>query len=108
MVCAAALRTIPFAACASNSIVSATPFPCSPGLSLDQKLDAIARDRAVLATLRQLARCGLREGDLLRHSAAGLYGRLGVCRAPDGPRLVVTTSQGERHPYTDDWICATR
>jgi hypothetical protein len=108
MVRAAALRTISIAACASDSTVSATPLPCSPGLSIGQKLDAIARDRAVLAALRQLARCGLREGDLLRHRAAGLYGRLGVCRNPEGPQLVVTTSQGERHPYTADWICATR
>ena len=82
--------------------------PCAQGLSLDQKLDAIARDRAVLAALRDLARCGLREGDLLRHRDAGLYGRLGVCRAPEGPRLVVISCQGEQHPYTEDWICATR
>ncbi|HRZ00406.1 MAG TPA: hypothetical protein P5024_02520 [Burkholderiaceae bacterium] len=87
----------------------ATDLPaCAQGLSLDQKLDAIARDRAVLAALRNLARCGLREGDLLRHRDVGLFGRLGVCRAPDGPRLVVISCQGEQHPYTEDWICATR
>lgn len=70
--------------------------PAAAALSLQNKLDRIAHDRAVLTLLRQLAREGLREGDALRHVDDGTQGRLSIERQESPPRIVVTTERGER------------
>ena len=58
-------------------------------LSLDRKLAAIARDRAVLHLLRDLAGWGLREGDRVCHRSTGMPGRLVIDRAAASPRILV-------------------
>lgn len=73
--------------------------PPGPALTLQHKLDRIAHDRDVLALLRDLAREGLREGDLLRHATSGVIGRLAVARDEDPPRPVVVCAGGTREPY---------
>ncbi len=75
--------------------------PAAPALSLQNKLDQIAHDRDVLALLRDLARHGLREGDLVR-SQDGTPGRLQIERHESPPRVVVATPQGSREPYSID------
>jgi hypothetical protein len=58
-------------------------------LSLDRKLAAIAQDRARLHLLRELAGCGLREGDRVCHQSTGVQGRLAIDRAAVAPRILV-------------------
>jgi hypothetical protein len=79
--------------------------PAAPSLTLQNKLDRIAHDRDVLALLRELAREGLREGDLLRHAGSGITGRLAVERDEQPPRPVVVCAGGTREPYcSGDWL----
>lgn len=77
--------------------------PPAPALSLQNKLDHIAHERDVLALLRDLARHGLREGDVVRR-ADGLPGRLAIERQESPPRVVVATEVGSREPYhSEHW-----
>jgi hypothetical protein len=62
-------------------------------LSLDGKLAAIAQDRAVLHLLRDLADCGLREGDRVCHRSTGVQGRLAIDRIAVAPRILVRPDQ---------------
>lgn len=57
-------------------------------LSLQAKLDQIARDREVLSVLQSLARLGLREGDMVSNTTSGAKGRISV-RRNDGPAVAV-------------------
>jgi hypothetical protein len=62
--------------------------------SLQQRLERVARERDVLAVLRELARHGLREGDQVLNLRTSISGRLHVdCNAPD-PVPVVDTDLG--------------
>ncbi len=74
--------------------------PNSPGLSLQHKLDRIAHERDVLALMGELARAGLREGDVVRHCATGDAGRLRIDRDDHPPRIVVVTDTGARESYS--------
>lgn len=71
--------------------------------TLQTKLDQIARERAVLALLRELAALGLREGDPVRNVESGEVGRLTVTRADDAPRAVVTLPAGGQAAFDDCW-----
>jgi len=77
--------------------------PTAGKLSLQSKLDQIARDLEVLALLRQLAAQGLREGDRVRHVATGEAGYLNVTRENDAPRAVVVLSSGSRTTFGIGW-----
>jgi hypothetical protein len=71
-----------------------------PALSLQHKLDRIARERDVLALMGELARAGLREGDAVRHIATGAIGRLWIDRDGEPPSAFVVTEDGGREPYS--------
>ncbi len=78
--------------------------PASPALSLQGKLDQISHDRDVLHLLRELARHGLREGDMVRNTADGTEGRLVISRQDQPPRTLVALTDGSReHFSTDTW-----
>jgi hypothetical protein len=72
--------------------------PPAPQLSLQNKLDQIAHDREVLALLRELARQGLREGDIVAR-ADGTRGQIAIDRQEASPRIVVATDSGSREPF---------
>ena len=72
----------------------------APTLTLQGKLDQIARDRDVLALMRELARQGLREGDAVRRADDGTPGRIAIDRDESPPRIVVATAAGSREPFT--------
>jgi hypothetical protein len=73
-------------------------------LSLQTKLDQIARERAVLALLRELAGLGLREGDHVRNVETAEVGQLIVLRADDGePQAVVVLPSGTRARFDSRW-----
>jgi len=72
--------------------------PPAPHLSLQHKLDQIAHDREVLALLRELARQGLREGDMVSRSD-GHAGQIAIERQDAAPRIVVVTPSGDREPF---------
>lgn len=75
-----------------------------PMLSLQTKLDLIARERAVLALLRELAAAGLREGDCVRNADTGEIGRLTVLRAGDAePRAMVVLPSGAQDRFDARW-----
>ncbi len=75
-----------------------------PMLSLQTKLDQIARERAVLALLRELATLGLREGDCVRNADTGEIGRLTVLRAGDTePRAMVALPSGAQARFDARW-----
>lgn len=81
--------------------------PTPPALSLQDKLDRIAHERDVLALQRDLARCGLREGDrVCAHDGAG-QGRVLIARDEQPPRLLVLTDDGTRTAFSSaDWRVA--
>lgn len=83
-------------------------FAAVRGLSLQEKLETLAREREVLMALRDLARRGLREGDLLKHSIDGCEGRLTVQRTGPAAGILVQTGDGTRLPYSSDWIARPR
>jgi hypothetical protein len=72
--------------------------PPTPHLSLQNKLDQIAHDREVLSLLRDLARQGLREGDIVARSD-GTRGQIAIDRQEASPRIVVATACGSREPF---------
>jgi hypothetical protein len=72
-------------------------------LSLQDKLDRISRDRDVLAQLRDLARQGLHDGDVVRHRASGARGRVMVLRAEPVPCSVVQLDDGRQVPFDAGW-----
>ena len=72
-------------------------------LSLQSKLDLIARDRAVIALLRELAAGGLCEGDCVRHAQTGETGVLNVERNDAEPRAVVVLASGARAAFDSFW-----
>jgi hypothetical protein len=74
--------------------------PSSPALSLQNKLDQISHDRDVLQLMRDLARAGLREGDLVRHRGDGSPGRLTIARQDDPPRVLVALDNGSHEPFS--------
>lgn len=74
-----------------------------PALSLQSKLDRIAHERDVLALMRELARAGLREGDVVRHACTGDAGRLWIDREGRPPRIVVLIETGTREAYSADF-----
>ena len=65
-----------------------------PALSLQDKLDRIARERDVLALQRELAQRGLREGDAVLALDGGARGRLLIARDETPPRLRVLADDG--------------
>lgn len=71
-----------------------------PVLSLQEKLDRIAHERDVLALQRDLAQCGLREGDPLRSLDGSARGRLLIDRDESPPRLLVRTDDGTLSDYS--------
>lgn len=71
--------------------------------TLQTKLDQIARERAVLALLRDLAARGLREGDRLRNADTGEVGQLVVARDDDAPRAVVRLASGAQAAFDARW-----
>ena len=71
--------------------------------TLQTKLDQIARERAVLALLRDLAALGLREGDRVRNAETGEVGQISVTRADDAPRAVVTLPSGAPAAFDGRW-----
>lgn len=63
-------------------------------LSLQAKLDQIAREREILAVLQSLARLGFREGDAVVNVSSHQAGQIAVQR-DDGPAVaVVRTAAG--------------
>lgn len=74
----------------------------APALTLQNKLDLIAHEREVLALLRELARQGLREGDLLQRLDDGSSGRLEIDHERSPPCAMVATARGGREPYLHD------
>jgi hypothetical protein len=75
-------------------------------LSLQDKLDRISHDRDVLAELRDLARQGLHEGDMVRHRESGERGRLAVLRGATVPSSVVQLDDGRQVPFDPSWRLA--
>jgi hypothetical protein len=72
-------------------------------LSLQDKLDRIAHDREFLALLRDLARQGLQEGDVVVHRKDGCRGRLVVSR--DQTQALVVRDDGTEMPLSrGEWI----
>lgn len=71
-------------------------------LSLQDKLDRISHDRDVLAQLRDLARRGLNDGDVVRHRHSGACGRVVVLRE-HVPCSVVQTDDGRQVPFDANW-----
>lgn len=65
-----------------------------PVLSLQAKLDQIAREREALSVLQTLARLGLREGDRVANLASGESGRISIRRNDDPIVAVVETAGG--------------
>jgi hypothetical protein len=79
-----------------------------PALSLQEKLDRIAHDRDVLALQRQLAECGLREGDTVLALDGGARGRLLIARDQSPPRLNVLADDGTATEFSPSrWRRAT-
>ena len=76
---------------------------CASPLSLQDKLDRISHDRDVLAQLRDLARQGLHDGDVVRHRASGARGRVMVLRAEQVPCSVVQLDDGRQVPFDSGW-----
>jgi hypothetical protein len=76
--------------------------PNSPALSLQNKLDQISHDRDVLHLMRDLARCGLRDGDPVRHVVSGSVGRLTITRQDDPPRVLVALENGSHEAFSLD------
>lgn len=74
--------------------------PSPPVLSLQQKLDRIARERDILALQRDLAQRGLREGDLVLAVDGGGRGRVLIARDESPPRLRVLRDDGSFSEYS--------
>lgn len=73
-------------------------------LSLQDKLDQIAREREVLAVRMALALQGLREGDTVRNVHSGALGHLAVVRDSVAVAAVVRTESGEEERYVaEQW-----
>lgn len=78
--------------------------PSSPPLSLQDKIDRIARDRQVLGVLRELMRHGLHDGDAVQHCTEGSRGRLVVLRSTGEPTPVVMLDDGTQVTFrAADW-----
>jgi hypothetical protein len=77
-----------------------TSAPPPPALSLQDKLDRIAHERDVLALQRELTRCGMREGDLVRAVDGTMRGRLQIARDESPPRLRVLADDGALSDYS--------
>ena len=77
-------------------------------LSLQDKLDRISHDRDVLAQLRDLARRGLHDGDLVFHRESGACGRVTVLRAEQVPCSVVELDDGRQVPLDSSWSSTRR
>jgi hypothetical protein len=71
-----------------------------PALSLQEKLDRIAHERDVLALRRELARGGLREGDIVHATDGKVSGRLMIARDESPPRLRVVADDGTRSDFS--------
>jgi hypothetical protein len=72
-------------------------------LSLQEKLDRIAHDRDHLAVLRELARQGMQEGDVVVHLRNGSRGRLIV--SPDQTQALVVRDDGTEMPFNrGEWM----
>jgi len=72
----------------------------SPVYSLQDKLDRIAHERDVLALQRELARDGLREGDVVRQVGGEASGRLLIDRNVQPPCLCVRVDDGTLTEYS--------
>jgi hypothetical protein len=76
----------------------------SHGLSLQERLDRISRDRAVLDLRRDLARLGFHEGDLVLNREDGAIGRLLVDCSDAMPFAAVAFDDGTRVRFaTEEW-----
>lgn len=71
--------------------------------TLQDRLDQIARERAVLALLQDLAARGLREGDPVRHVDTGEVGQLNIARDGGEPRTVVVLRSGASAAFDRCW-----
>jgi hypothetical protein len=74
--------------------------PAPTALSLQQKLDWVARERDVLALRSELARRGLREGDAVREVGGEACGRLAIARDESPPRIGVRADDGTLREYS--------
>jgi hypothetical protein len=74
--------------------------PAPTALSLQQKLDWVARERDVLALRSELARRGLREGDPVREVGGEARGRLAIARDESPPRIGVRADDGTLREYS--------
>jgi hypothetical protein len=79
---------------------TAAPLPTA-GYTLDRKLAAIARDRAVLGVLRTMADRGLQEGARVRHAITGASGRLYVARDAQPPCARVQLDGPAGRPWVE-------
>jgi hypothetical protein len=52
--------------------------------------------------MRDLARCGLRDGDPVRHVVSGSVGRLTITRQDDPPRVLVALENGSHEAFSLD------
>ena len=63
-------------------------------ISLQSRLDAVARERAVLAVARALAERGLVEGTPMQRVRGDAAGRLEIARDDAAPRAVIRRADG--------------
>lgn len=77
-----------------------SPSPSGCALTLQQKLDWVARERDVLALRSELARHGLREGDAVREVGGEARGRLAIARDESPPRIGVRADDGTLREYS--------
>jgi hypothetical protein len=71
-------------------------------LSLQAKLDQIAREREVLSVLQSLARLGFREGDAVVNVSSHQAGQIAVQRDAGPAVAVVRTAAGSIEAFDAD------
>jgi hypothetical protein len=83
-----------------------SPLPSGAhGLSLQERLDRISQERAVLDILRELARQGFHDGDRLSSRTLGTFGRLVVVRSSEAPFAAVSLDDGSRIRFlAQEWV----
>lgn len=74
-------------------------------LSLQEKLDQIAREREVLALRSELVRHGLREGDHVRDLDGDVTGQVLIVQESMPPRIVVATDGGSQAAFAGRRWC---
>ena len=75
------------------------------GLSLQERLDRISQERAVLDVLRDLAKQGFHDGDRVLNPARGTFGHLVVAQSVNGPFAAVALDDGSRVQFLPkEWL----